>query len=522
MMPIQTYQSASGAHVAVAAGSPNVVEAARQVLDEGGNVVDAATAAAAAACVVMPHMTGLGGDLFALVAMAGQPVVSLNSTGAAPMAASIDAYRNLGLTMVPDHGGLAVQSPGAAWGLEVLAEKWGTRSLADLLVPAMRYARDGFAISHRLAGAISDRFPALQHQLGWREVYAPNGLPIAAGSILRQERLGESLAVLASEGARGFAASWVGEDIADVVRQDGGLLTHEDIMRVRPEVGEPLHCRFQGYDIYTQPPVSQGFILLRALSLLERQQPSLHEWWPRAAEALAQAFGERLDYLRDDADSYRAAMSLLSADPVPRAEFPSVSAFSGGNTTALAVMDAEGNAASVILSLFDVFGSGVTGRRSGIVMNNRLSGFFLDGRYANSLAPGRRSMHTLHSYIAQKEGVSYWAGGSPGADVQPQANLHVLLQLLAQGVAPAEAVSAPRWVVTPGTAPKDQAVGQPFALNIEPGLPADTLAALRGLNCVMHDLPAATLGSSKLVGRMPDGTVGAWTDCRREGAAYAQ
>ncbi|OZI34200.1 hypothetical protein CAL29_11685 [Bordetella genomosp. 10] len=514
------YRAANGKKFAIAGGSPEVVDAARKIFDCGGNVVDAATAAAAAACVAMPHMTGLGGDLFALVALRDRPVVSLNATGAAPMAASIARYRSMGLITVPEHGGLSAQTPATAWGLETLARRWGAMPLADVLQPARRLAEEGFDVGARLGALIATRQAALARQQAWGRIFAPNGRPLAAGDRLRQPQLAQAIDLLMQEGAAGFHGGWVGRDLAQAAQEDGGLMTHEDVLRVRPEVGPPLRCRFAGHDIYSQAPVSQGFVLLRALALLERIPPE-GEDTRNTALALIQAFNERLDYLKDSEDAHAAAQTLIERAPAPRPASQPINASCSGNTTALAVMDADGNAVSVILSLFDVFGSGVVGQRSGIVLNNRLSGFFLDDRYANALAPGRRSMHTLHNYVVRKDGANCWAGGSPGADVQPQANLHVIMKLLREQAPPEMAVSAPRWVVTPGTAPQDITAHRPTVLELEPGIPAAQRDALRSLGFAMRDLDGASLGSSKLVGRTGPDTIGAWTDRRRDGDVYA-
>ncbi|MDM0041744.1 gamma-glutamyltransferase [Variovorax sp. J22G21] len=520
--PQPTYRQAIGRRFAVSAGCPEAVDAALDVMQQGGNVVDAAVAAAAASCVAMPHMTGIGGELFALVCMKGRSPMAVNATGASPRGASIEAYRRLGHSFVPVAGGLSAQTPATPAGLEALVSHWGSRTLGELLRPAIKLSEEGFAIRPRLASYIAARQPELQSFEVWRRLYCPQGTPLQAGAAFRQTALAKTLRLIGEEGATAFANGWVGEDIAAAVQADGGFMTKQDILAVKAEVCEPLAFDYRGLTVLTQPPVSQGYIVLRALSLLAQRDPGPSDLWLAATDALRQAFGERLAYLRDEEGSHRKAMAMIHSKPMALQPFVPFTAHTGGDTTALAVMDAEGNAASVILSVFNDFGSGLVAPRSGVLLNNRLSAFFLDERYANALQPGRRSMHTLHSYIVRDAQGIRWAGGSPGADNQPQANLHVLLHLLHEGASPAHAVSARRWAVNPGTDPRDNtAPAKPPYIECEPGVPAEKRKALQDEGHELRTTEMPRIGSSKLVGRLVDGSLGAWADDRREGSVGA-
>lgn len=513
---------AAGRHYAVAAGCEQAAMAAQAVLSQGGNVVDAAVAAAAASCVAMPHMTGLGGDLFALVAMQGQPVIALNASGAAPMAASISAYRERGFKGVPVHGGLSVQTPGLPAGLDALVRRWGSLPLAQLLQPAIQLACNGVPVGARLAASIAVQSSAFAKLRAWNLLFCPKGLALRAGDRLLQPALGQTLTEFAAAGAEGLLRGWVGKDIEHAVQEAGGLLVQQDLIEARAEFCEPLVVEMGDVRVLSQPPISAGFVLLRALALAaanDHKRGSVSAY--SAVRALEQAFAERLEHLRDGPDAQAIASRLLG-EPTRQAAQPKRSvAHEGGDTTTLAIMDTKGNAVSLILSIYADFGSGVVGERSGVLLNNRLSAFFLDERRANALAPGRRSMHTLHSFMVQDESGIRWAGGSPGADNQPQANMHVLRQLLLNKAAPADAVNAPRWAIAPGTDPQELANGAVTHIQYEPDLDLNVLQQLQGTGYPLKALPTASIGSSKLVGRLSNGGVGAWVDGRRQGAVVA-
>jgi len=261
--------------------------------------------------------------------------------------------------------------------------------------------------------------------------------------------------------------------------------------------------------------------LLRALHLLGQENPHNPTDPVRMAQVLQQAFGERMQWLRDDALSRQTAETLMRQVPERQATFQSPVAHAGGDTTALAMIDGRGNAISVIHSIYEDFGSGLMGEESGILLNNRLSAFFLDAQYANALAPRRRSMHTLHTFIVKDQDGVRWAGGSPGADHQPQVNLHVLLHLLNAHRDPAQAVSQARWALHPGTSPAEILDQPEPCIVCEPGVDDAQLHALQDGGYAIRALNSSTIGSSKLVGRMADGALGAWVDTRRNGAVWA-
>ena len=264
-------------------------------------------------------------------------------------------------------------------------------------------------------------------------------------------------------------------------------------------------------------------MLLRALGLVDRccaADAYIDDTmlWPIAAGALRQAFAERLALLGDGDDRPARAEALLRGTIAASRE-SAAWAHDGRETTTLAVADRDGNTAALIQSVFADFGSGVIGRDSGVLLNNRLSAFFLDPFHPNALRPGRRTMHTLHNFISVDEADRVrFAGGSPGGDQQPQVNLQFLLRVGLLNETPAEAMAAPRFAIWPGTAQTDARHGLGTVVKCEAAVTPRVRAAFAAAGFAVVDGPP--IGSLKLVGESDTGLT-AWADTRREAAVTA-
>jgi gamma-glutamyltranspeptidase/glutathione hydrolase len=490
----------TGGHAVVAAGTGLAAEAARELLTKGANVIDSAIAASAVLCVVLPQAASIGGDLFALIRSARDgTVTAINATGAAPLEADIATFRMHGHTHVPLIGPLSIQPPGL-----VVGDRTG----------------EGWIPSWRLAGFCSELAPTLRPVAGWADCFMPGDQLLRAGDIFRQERLATTLKRIAKEGAAGFYVGDVAADIVGTVRDAGGILSLEDLTRVTAEIADPMRVSFRGCRIFTQPLISQGVVLLRALGLIDGcfaagGHVDEARLWSLAASALRQSFAERLALLGDGDDRRERAEALIRG----AARAPATTAawaHDGRETTTLVVADSDGNTAALIQSVFADFGSGVVGRESGVLLNNRLSAFFLDQFHPNALRPGRRTMHTLHNFIAVDDaGRVRFAGGSPGGDNQPQVNIQFLLRVGLLNQTPAEAIAAPRFAIWPGTAQTDAVHGLGTVVNCEAALPLNIRSAFAADGFSVTDSPP--IGSLKIVGVSAAGLT-AWTDTRREGA----
>lgn len=517
--------SASGSRYAVASGCPDATATAASVLEQGGNIIDAAIAGSAVQCVTSPHLVSIGGDLLCVVKFAGEPqTLALNAVGRAPRRADIDTYRRLGHSLVPARGPLSVQTPGLVMGWHVLHQRWATKPLAALLEPAVQFARNGFKVGGRLAKLSIEHLVNCQREHGWSDVFLSNGRTLLEGELLKQERLAATLDCIRRNGPEGFYRGPIARDIVETVRKLGGLLDLDDFETMTAQFTPALTTRFAGMSVATQPPVSQGVVLLRALSLLERETDKglardPEALWPAAAKAFRMAFAERLALLGDGPDA-RTRAEIVLAGRASAADMRPMHAHTGPETTTLSIVDGEGNGIALINSVFGDFGSGIVTDEGGILINNRATGFFLDPKHPNALVPGKSTMHTLHSVIVSDARGLRMAGGSPGGDLQPQVNLQVLARTLLLGETLEDAVAAPRWHLHPGTHPHQLAAQKTFTVRCEPGVPDGVRDAFAEAGFPTEATP--DIGSAKWVSRAPSGKeVRAVADRRRDGAVAA-
>ena len=513
----------------VSAGHSLGALAGVKVLQEGGNAVDAALAAGFVMAVVKPESCGPGGDLFALVFMKkNSKVEAINSSGPAPAKASIDYFREQGLKSIPTSGPLSVAVPGAVDGWLELHRKYGTKDLRRLTSDAIDLARGGFPLHLELAEAIEE----LSTEFSWvdRCFRRPIGEP-KPGKLVVQKGLGDVLEKISLKARDGFYAGEVAENICRTLKAEGGLLTEDDLQANVARWLEPISASYRDYLVFEQPPVSQGFMVLEMLNIIEawplhtgeiRRADSIH--YQVGAKKLA--FEDRMRHLEDPdfgdpkipmliSKEHAARRRELLADVIHR---PQTAARAlGGDTTYLCATDRDGNAISLIQSIFAPFGSRVIAGDTGVIMNNRLCSFGLDSSKANSLKPGKRPAHTLNTYMVFKTGDFFAVGGSPGADEQPQTNLQVLHNILDLGMDPQAAVEQPRWSHQPGTPPRDQ---PPEQLRMEAGFDPQVVNDLRMHGHKVSLADRWAFGSAKVI--VKDDSTGTWmagADPRRE--AYA-
>ncbi len=414
-----------------------------EVLAAGGNAMDAAIAANAMLCVVYPHMAGVGGDLFLLHHHARSGTVHcLNGTGPAPAAATRDAFAERGLTEVPARGPLSVTVPGTVRAWQAALERFGSRSLGELLAPAMAAAEDGVEVTARLAGWIAGARGDLAADPALGEaLLGPGGTTPAAGATLRQPALARTLRRLAAAGAGDLYTGELAAEVDRSMRAAGGLLRADDLRAYQPEWVRPLRLRLGALKILTTPPNSQGIAALLMLKAMAgAAEPGTVAHLRALVAAKRAAFGARDRHVTDPGHMLVGADDLL-AGALPAAQ-PAIPP-AGGDTVYLCTADAEGNVCSLIQSLYYGFGSCHVAGDTGIVLHNRAHYFSLDPTSANVLAPGKRTLHTLMACLAVEGGRPRYVFGTMGADGQPQTNVQVLQRLLA-GASAAEAVGAPR------------------------------------------------------------------------------
>ncbi len=516
-----------GTNGVITAGHPLASLAGLKIMQRGGNAIDAALAAGFVLAVVKHEACGLGGDLFSLVYMKHEGKVrALNSSGPAPGNATIDAFKDLGLDAVPTSGPLSIAVPGAVDGWLELHKRYGTLELAEICADAIALARDGFPLYLALAGSIAEC------AVSWPDIKRYFQSPmedLIPGRMLRQPELAQVLESIVRDGRQGFYAGDVAARMCAGIKAQGGLLEDKDLEGGFAEWMEPLSSDYRGYQVLEQPPVSQGFIVLTMMNLLagyDCKTLSRTDLIHVMVEAKKIAFEDRIRHLEDSRFSDFEVQRLIGKDYADERRrdiantagtVSSSYAPAGGDTTYLCVADGEGNAISLIQSVFSVFGSRIVAGDTGIVMNNRLCSAMLDPSGANALRPGKRPAHTLNSYMVFSNGEFLAVGGTPGADDQPQTNVQVLHNLLDLKMDPQCALEVPRWSHVPGSPPN---VGYPGMLRLERGFPDEVEKGLIDKGHPVRVVESWSFGGAGLIARDPrNGALLAAADPRRDGYA---
>jgi gamma-glutamyltranspeptidase/glutathione hydrolase len=512
-----------------------------EILRRGGNAVDAAVAVGFALAVTLPKAGNLGGGGFMLVHLAGRSeTVAIDYRETAPAAATRDMF--LGPGGEPDpaksrDSGLSVGVPGTVAGLALAHRRYGSGkfTLADLIAPAERLAREGIAVEEDLA----DSLPAAAGRLGrfpsTRAVFFQGERPLGRGERLVQADLAATLAAIATSGPEAFYRGETAARIADAVQGAGGLMTAQDLAGYAPVVRNPVRGTYRGYDIVSMPPPSSGGVhLIQILNTLEGfdlaalgagSADALH----LMAEAMKPAYADRAAWLgdpdrakvpvsglisRDYAATLRARIDPARARPADEIAAGNPLPYEPDQTTHFSVLDGEGNAVANTYTLNFSYGLGLVAAGTGIILNNEMDDFAarpgatnaygLVGGAANSVAPGARPLSSMTPTFLLRDGKVVLATGSPGGSRIITTVLQVILGVVDFGLNLAEAVAAPRihhqW--------------RPDALLVETGLSPDTLCLLRdkGHRVVV----GSTSGSANSIAVTRDGFLGA-ADLRQRG-----
>jgi len=442
-------------------------QAGLAVLREGGNAIEAAVAVAAALSVVAPHMTGLGGDAFWLIAEPGKPPLSIDGSGAAGAACDIALMRACGLDSVPTRGPLAtitVAGAVSSWqlALDVSAQWGGEMPLSRLFADACRLARDGFAITRHQATATRRGLAPLAAQPGFAATFLAKGRIVPeAGGLWRLPALADTLDRLAAAGLDDFYRGDVARSLAEDLKAAGSPLRADDLARHRGMRRRPLSLALTAGTLYNTAPPTQGLaslILLGIFQRLEAAEAGTAEWIHLMAEAAKQALAVRDGVIGDPAqmrvhaatyltepllDRMAAAIDRRHAAPWGEPEID-------GDTVWLGVIDGQGRAVSCIQSLCHAYGSGVVLPGTGIAWHNRATAFRLEPGHPNALEPRRRPLHTLSPALARLKDGRTLVWGSMGGDAQPQVQAQIFARAALGGAELQDAVSAPRFALRSG------------------------------------------------------------------------
>ncbi len=427
----------------VSAGHPAAAAAGASVLEAGGNAVDAAVTAAIVLAVTCADACGVGGDVYALVywAESGE-VAGLNGTGRSPWEATAAAFRD----GIQRTGIRTASVPGAVAGWADMLDRFGTISLATAMAPAIEAAAGGVIIHDGLAQSIEERGALLNRDPAAWKLFGTLG----QGDTLRQPDLAETLRVIAELGPAGFYRGEVAARIGRTSDDLGGLISVDDLAAHSSLWQQPISAPFAGHEVATMPPNSYGLTLL--LQLLD---PAMGRAGPREIDKVVaglrsrrRAYGAASLVIGDPAENEGRAREVL--DQVGDGDWPDgeeVIENRDRGTSNVVVMDQWGNAVSLVQSVSAPFGSGVVVPGTGILLNNRMTGFTTEKGQANSVGPGLRPAHTLIPCLVLRDGVPTIAIGSPGANGQSCTLAQILRRHLLEGEPLDAAISLPRWSV---------------------------------------------------------------------------
>ena len=512
-------------------------QSALAILREGGNALEAMIAAAATIAVVYPHMNSLGGDSFWVISVPGQSPGAIDACGAAAQAASIDWYRERGITgAIPFRGGIAantiagtVSGWGAAYDLSRRALR-GRIPLKRLLEDAIHYAEQGIAVTASQARSTANKRAELESQPGFAETFLVEGAVPAAGAVFLQKRIGAVLRRIAKMGTEDFYRGELARSFARDLAAAGSPLTAADLAGHRAKLCDPLSLAHRAGTLYNMTPPTQGLVSLIILGILDALEignvgPGSAEYVHLCVEATKQAFGIRDRYLTDPAYMTVDPRALLRPEAIrtlaARIDRRRAAPWGGGgppaDTVWMGVIDGKGRAVSFIQSIYHEFGSGVVLRDSGVNWQNRGCSFALDPAALNVLKPGRKPFHTLNPALAHLKDGRVMAYGTMGGDGQPQTQCAVFTRAVVHGLDAQAAVSAPRWLLGRTWGRTSE------SLKLESRFDA---AVARELTERGHDVEILqpydeTVGHAGALFRHPNGVLEGGADPRSDGAVAA-
>ncbi|MAU60914.1 MAG: gamma-glutamyltransferase [Parvibaculum sp.] len=506
-----------------ATSQPLAAEAAIAILRAGGNAVDAAIAASAVLCVVEPYNTGIGGDCFVLLSKKGSAdIIGLNGSGRSPAALTLEKLKAAGgdLSLNSVH---SVTVPGAVDAWARLIADHGTMELGRVFEPAIRLAEEGFAVApriglewHFLEGHLAHDPDAVAH-------YTKDGKAPAAGDKFRLPAMAETLRLIGRKGRDVFYEGPLAEDMVAKLSSLGGFHTLEDFASTRCNYVDPVRTNYRGREICEIPPNGQGITALLMLNILSRT--GLDALDPNGAvrfhyemEAARLAYDMRDRYVADPDFGEVPVERLLSdafadelatrIDPDRRiAELGAVRDPLNRDTVYLTVVDKDRNAVSFINSLFFGFGSGICAPKSGVMFQNRGSGFVLEEGHPNCVAGAKRPLHTIIPAMLVEKGRAVMPFGVMGGAYQAVGHAHVVTNMVDYGMDPQQALDAPRAFP----------VGD--GIEVERGVPAETREGLAARGHLVRDAVLPHGGGQAIVIDHERGTLIGGSDPRKDGAA---
>jgi gamma-glutamyltranspeptidase/glutathione hydrolase len=503
-----------------ATSHPLAAKVAVDVMERGGNAVDAAIAGAVLLGICEPQMTGIGGDCFVLIKPSGrEDVIALNGSGRAPAGYSAAAMRDRGLTTVPTNGVEAVTLPGAVDAFCRLSADWGKLGLDAILAPAIRYAEEGVPVAPRVAFDWAGDASHLQGAA--RKHYLIDGRAPKVGERFRAPGQAEVLRRIAKEGRKGFYEGEVAEDMVASLRALGGTHTMDDFAKVACDYTDPVAGDYKGTELLEHPPNGQGATAILLLNILKHFDIAAMDPFgvDRAhieAEATKLAYDARNRFIADPDHIARLAhmlapetaaklaalidptRAMLAAAPLTEAVHK--------DTIYITVVDKDRMAVSLIYSIFWGFGSGLASNRFGINFQNRGAGFTLQPGHPNEAGPGKRPMHTIIPGMLRRGGRVTMPFGVMGGAYQPCGHARLISNLVDYGMDPQSANDAPRCFTGVD------------GLQVERGYPDQVRARLAEMGHQVS-IPDEPIGGCQAIVIGEDGVLVGASDPRKDGCA---
>jgi gamma-glutamyltranspeptidase/glutathione hydrolase len=504
----------------VSTSQPLAAQAGLSMMLRGGNAVDAIVATAISLTVLEPTSNGIGSDAFCIL-WDGKKMHGLNASGRSPAGWNPGRFKDL--NAMPLLGWESVTVPGCVSAWADLSQKFGKLPFADLFEPAIKYAEDGFMVTPTISRQWANQVPMLKSQPGFAEAFMPDGRAPQAGEKFTFPDQAETLRKIAETKGEEFYKGELAEKIIAYSKQHGAALILDDLASHTNDWVEPIDIDYRGYTLHEIPPSGQGIGALVALGILENfdmaslpvdSAESLH----LQIEAMKLAFADVSEYVSDPATMRVKPSEMIDKSYLKeraklidrkRAGAPVFGTPSKGGTVYLTAADESGMMVSFIQSNFAGFGSGVVVPDTGISLQNRGSGFSLQPKHANAVAPRKRPFHTIIPGFVTQNGNPLMSFGVMGGNMQAQGHMQIMSRLVDYQQNPQAAADAPRWRV-------DDNVN----VGIEYDVPADVVDALRkcGHDMTQADRWATDFGRAQLIFKMDEGYLAA-SERRTDGQA---
>ena len=514
----------------VSTSQPLAAQAGLRLLQQGGNAVDAAIAAAATITLTEPCSNGLGSDCFALV-WDGSQLLGLNASGTAPAAWTLDYFEKKyggDLTATrPLRGWDTVTVPGAVGGWGALHQRLGRLPFEQVLAPAIEYAERGFAISPNVQEKWRLAAPLLREQPGFAEHFLPKGRVPHVGEHFVLPHAAQTLKLIAQTHGETFYRGELAARLVAHAAEHGGVMTEADLASYEPQWVDSLHTQFHRHTLHEIPPNGQGITALMTLGLLrhtplaqlEVDSPDWHHW---QIEAIKAAFADVYAHVSDPRSMRVTSEQLLDDDYLKsraalidpqRAQHWGPGELPRGGTIYLTTADENGMMVSFIQSNYLGFGSGVVVPGTGISLHNRGHAFSMLADHPNVVAPGKRPFHTIIPAFLMAQGQPQMSFGVMGANMQPQGQVQTLTRMLLAHQQPQAACDAPRWKWN-----------KALDIEVEPNMPdsVKTELARRGHRIAPVNDPYLDFGAGQFIWRLGDSAVDGYvaaSDPRRDGCA---